>query len=141
MPIIGMNFKFLEAQRKDTQVKGEIKINSFPKITNVKEAKVSNMKSNAVALEFEFSTDYEPDVGKIKLMGELLYQTDKQKEILDKWKKEKKISEDLGVEVLNHLFRRCLLKSAHLSEEVMLPPPLQMPRIKPKEKQEHSYIG
>jgi hypothetical protein len=46
----------------------------------------------------------------------------------------------MNVEVLNHLFRQCLLKISNLADDLQLPPPIQLPRVKPKGEQEN-YIG
>ncbi len=54
--------------------------------------------------------------------------------VLSSWKKDKKLPENVSVEVLNHLFRRCLLKIAGIAEELQLPPPIQLPMVRPAEK-------
>ncbi len=131
MPVVGLNFTRIEANRNPIEnLKGEINVNSTPKITEVKEAALQNVGQKALSLEFEFLTTYEPKIGSIKLEGGMLFVTDKHKEVLEKWGKDKALPDDASVEVLNHLFRRCLLKMANLAEDLQLPPPLQMPRVK-----------
>ena len=141
MPVIGLKFDSIDAKRKKSEFQGELKINTTPKITSVKETEVGAIKTKALALGFSFATQYNPDVADIQVTGEMLYINDKQKEdILKSWKKDKKLPEAVGIEVLNHLFRHCLLKVATISEDLQLPPPLNFPIVKPKS-ESASYIG
>lgn len=140
MPIIGLTFKSMEAKRDKGKVKGEIKVNSVPKITDVREVKVSNLGKKALALDFEFVTKYKPKIGEARIDGEIVYMAKKNKDILKKWKKKKKLPENISIEVLNHIFRRCLVKVANLTDDLQLPPPLQMPRVKPSG-QSADYVG
>jgi hypothetical protein len=50
------------------------------------------------------------------------------------------LPESVNIEVLNHLFRQCLLKAANMADDLQLPPPLAMPRVAPKQK-ETGYVG
>ncbi len=87
-----------------------------------------------------FTCSYEPKFGKIWLSGVLFSMSKEPKELSKQWKKEKKLPEPVSMEILNHLFRRCLIKTAQISEDLQLPPPIQMPRVVPK-KAEASYVG
>jgi len=106
----------------------------------VKEANVPTLKKKALSLDFDFVTKYSPDMGEVKISGDIMYLTDKNAQILKQWKKEKKLPEDVSIEILNHLFRRCLIKITYIAEDLQLPPPIAMPRVKPKT-EEASYIG
>jgi hypothetical protein len=140
MPIIGFKFESMEAKREKTVFGGEVKINSTPKILSVKEIAVPNINKKALELGFEFSTQYDPGIGSARIKGEVLYLSDKNAQILKKWKSKKTLPDDVNIEVLNHLFRQCLLKIANLADDLQLPPPIQMPRVKPKSDHEN-YIG
>lgn len=132
MPVIGLSFTSMEAKRGKGTVKEEIKINSTPKITEVKEVKIPTLDKKALSLAFEFTTKYDPDIGEIKIGGDLVYVADKSAAVLKQWKEKKSLPENVSVEVLNHLFRRCLLKISNMAEDLQLPPPIQMPRVKPQ---------
>lgn len=140
MPVIGLTFNLMEAKRGGAPA-GEIKVNSTPRIVTMKEVNVATLKKKALSLGFEFVTSYNPDIGQIKIGGELLYLADKNAAILKQWKKKKRLPEKVSVEVLNHLFRRCLLKIANIAEDLQLPPPLQMPRVRPAGQQSTDYVG
>ena len=130
MPIIGMMLKEMHAKRNETSAQ-EIKINSTPKIVEVKETTVQSLDKKVLSMDFDFTTTY-TGVGEIKLGGNLLYLAEDNKPVLDQWKKDKSLPDDVSVSVLNHLFRRCLLKIANIAEDLQLPAPLQFPLVKPK---------
>ena len=132
MPIIGMNFKSMEAKR-EKGAGGEIKVNSTPKVTDMKEVNIPSLNKKALSMSFEFITKYDPEIAEIKIGGEIMYLAEKNEPILNQWKKKKSLPEEVSVEVLNHLFRRCLLKIAYMADDLQLPPPVQIPRVKPSE--------
>lgn len=132
MPVIGFAFNKFEGTREKAQPSGDIKVNSTPKILSVKEVAASNLKDKPLALDWEFNTGYEPNIGSMQITGSILYIAKDNKPILDKWKKDKTLPEDVSVEILNQLFRRCLLKSANMAEDLQLPPPLNFPVVKKK---------
>ena len=140
MPIIGLGFKSMEAKRETGTPKGEIKVNSTPKINQIKEVTIPTLKKKALALTFEFVTKYDPAIAEIKIGGELIFLADNNTKILGQWKKKKSLPESVSVEVLNHLFRRCLLKISNMADDLQLPPPIQLPRVKAKA-ENASYVG
>ncbi len=134
MPIIGVGFSSFEARKEGGSAKDEVKVNSAPRIIDVKEVAVPNLARKALSIEFEFLTRYDPDFASITIKGSIMYMADKNKPIVDEWKKDKRLPEEMSLEVLNYLFRRCLLKASLLAEDLQLPPPMPMPRITPKKK-------
>ncbi|MBU0530812.1 MAG: hypothetical protein KKC05_04015 [Nanoarchaeota archaeon] len=140
MPIVGLAFTSFVANKKAVRVKGEIKVNSTPKIVSIKEVTVPTMQKKGLAVSFEFVSTYAPDLAEIKISGEILYLAKSNAAILKGWKKNKKLPEDMTMEILNHLFRRCLLKIAYMADELQLPPPLGMPTLNPKDAKP-GYVG
>ena len=105
MPVIGLSFNSVEAKRSKETVKAEIKVNSTPTVKTVKEMNVPTLGGKkALSFEFEFLTKYDPEVAEIKMGGSIIYLSDKSASILKQWKKDKKIPEDVSIEILNHLF-------------------------------------
>ena len=129
MPIIGMTLKKIEANRKKP-ITGEVKVNSTPEITGAKEVDVATLDKKAVDMSFDLTTKYEPEIAEIRISGSVLFLTDNTKEIMEQWKDKKRLPEKTSIEVLNYLFRHCLLKVANMADELQLPPPLQLPRVK-----------
>ena len=139
MPVVGMKLDKMEGN-KNKEVSGEIKINSTPKIIDVKEMEIPTFGKKVLSLGFEFSTVYEPKIGEISLKGEVLYLADNNQKVLKQWKEKKILPEDMNVEVLNYLFRQCLLKIANIAYDLQLPPPISMPVVRPKQ-EESNYVG
>lgn len=136
MPVIGTSFKSIIGVKKKSVVNESITTNSTPKVLDVKERNLENLGKKALVLSFEFLTNYTPDIGEVKMEGELLYLSDQHEDILKNWKKNKKLSEDVSIEILNSLFRLCLLKSADLANQLQLPIPIRLPIVTKSNKQE-----
>ena len=134
MAVLGIRFRSLEAKREGGKVSPQIKVNSVPKITGVKETNMPMFDKKALSVDFDFVTEYAPNIGTITMSGEVFYVTDKNADVLKKWKSDKELPEDMRIEILNHLFRACLLKIANMADDLQLPPPMAIPRVKPKEK-------
>jgi len=140
MPIIGLNFRSIEANINENKVVENVNVNSSPTIEKIekKEINLPGMK-DVLSVNFKFVTNYEPKIGEIVFKGEVLYHRDDMKDILKKWEKDKKIEDPMALEILNAIFRRCLTKAIDLASELRLPPPIRFPIVKPKEQNE--YIG
>jgi hypothetical protein len=139
--IVGFSIKTISAERKNVP-RGRIDINSTPRIISINDSKMDFIsKQKPLNVEFEFVTKYEPDVGEIKVLGNVFYVGKKMKDVLKTWKKEKILSKDVDIEVKNFLFRKCLTIGMNLSENMQLPPPLIFPRVVPKQKEDLTYIG
>lgn len=143
MPIIGLNINSINAEISDKMPRGNvnININSTPKITGIEKKDVNMIgMDDVISFSFSFETKYEPDIGKIAFTGEVLYQSLDAKNILNKWKKEKKINDELAVEILNSVFRKCLSKGVDIASELRLPPPISFPLVRTKDEAEE-YVG
>ena len=141
--IVGFGFTKLSAE-KGEQPKGKIDINNNVTVKDVKEADISLGKGNQNVLKFmfEFTSKYGPNVGTILFEGELLYLEDskKTKEILSMWKKDKKIPKELMGSLLNAILTKCNVKALILSQEVNLPPPVPLPKVRVEAPENKSYI-
>ena len=87
MTIIGFNFKKLEAEKKE-MVRGKINVSNNVSINQVDEKKLplSSDKQKVLAFTFEFTSKYDPDIGSIKFVGDVLF--------MDEAKKVKEIRDD-----------------------------------------------
>ena len=132
MVVVGFGFNNIEV-KKDTSFKGKVDIKSKVDIADVQASDLFLGKNKQQGLKFMFnhSIMYEPKFGHIKLSGEVLYieEEKKIKEILDKWKKEKKVSGDVMTMLLNNILTKCNIEALLLSREVGLPSPIPLPRF------------
>ena len=141
--IIGFGFTKLHAEKGDV-AKGNIDINNNVSIKDVVEDNFSlgKDKQNVLKFTFEFTSRYEPKVGNVTLEGELLYVEDpkKAKEILNNWKKEKKLDKDIMANLLNTILVKCNVQALILSQQINLPPPIPLPKVQVSA-QQSDYIG
>ena len=139
MTIVGLNFTKIEAEKKEL-VKGKININNNVTISAVEEKKLSlaTEKQKIIAFTFEFISKYDPNVGSIKITGDVLYMeaANKVKEILDGWKKDKKLPKEIMTTILNSVLTKCNIQALILSEQINLPPPIPLPKLQVGQKKE-----
>ena len=144
MPIFGFNYIKIDVEKKKS-VKGNVNIHNNVTIKNVEKSDVdiSNDKQQVARFNFEFTSKYEPEIGKIVLGGNILYldEQKKIKEILDTWKKEKRVEKELMTTILNTILAKCNIQALILSESVNLPPPIPLPKVEVNAKENNSYIG
>ncbi len=135
MPILGINFRSINASSGEKELNENISVNSTPRIDHIEksEKEIAGFK-DVLKVSFTFETKYEPSVGEIIMKGDVFYQTDNPNAVVSKWKKEKKLDDQLALEVLNMLFRKCLTRVIDLSADLRLPPPLQFPVVQPAQK-------
>ncbi len=143
--IVGFGFTKLSAE-KGEPAKGKIDINNNVSIKDVKEDDFSlgrDKKQNVLRFIFEFTSKYEPNVGNILFEGELLYMEDPKgaKEILNDWKKDKKLPKELMGGLLNTILTKCNVQALILSQQVNLPPPIPLPKVQVAEQPDKNYIG
>ena len=139
MTIVGLNFTKIEAEKKEL-VKGKININNNVSINKVEEKKLSlaTEKQKIIAFTFEFISKYDPNVGSIKITGDVLYMesANKVKEILDGWKKDKKLPKEIMTTILNSVLTKCNIQALILSEQINLPPPIPLPKLQVGQKKD-----
>ena len=145
MSIIGFNFDKVSAQRKD-KITNNVNINHTVNITNVKKDEINlEKKQNILKFDFEFKVDYQPDIGNISLEGSVLYLDDPKKlqEIEDSWKKNKKLPTNITTNIINTVLMRSNIKALILSQDVNLPPQIQLPKAAPVKDniKAEEYIG
>ncbi|MBU0615086.1 MAG: hypothetical protein KJ601_03255 [Nanoarchaeota archaeon] len=137
MTIVGFGFNKIEVEKIEG-AKGKINISNNVSIKEVKETTLSVGKDKPPVLKFvfEFLSSYEPKVGKVLLGGDLTYMEEgaKIKEIQEKWKKDKKLPADIMSPILNTILAKANILALILSQEVNLPPPIPLPKLKAQEK-------
>ena len=155
MPIVGCNYRKITLERKEN-VTGNINIKNNIAIKDVeeKEFALGKAKQQGLRFSFEFTTEYEPNIGTINILGEVLFldEPKKIKELAASWKKNKKVEPDVMQQVLNTALSKCNVKALILAEDINLPSPIPLPRVsieKKADKQDksqgnsntQSYIG
>ncbi len=134
MPIVGLNLKSISAKFDEKKIGDSIEISSTPKIENVerRDFKFAGI-SEALIISFSFKTQYQPEVAEIAFTGEIVYQSEDAKKLAKSWKDNKKLDEQVTVEMFNAIFRRCLTKAVQIADDLRLPPPITFPVVAQKQ--------
>lgn len=132
MKIIGFNKTRISAQRKERH-EGQLAIDQKINIKDLSKEKIPINDSEAIKIEFTFTTTYSKDFAKIEFEGNVIILPEgKETEEFTKSWKSKKIPEDLRLPIFNFIMGKCSLKALTLEEELNLPLHIQMPRLKTK---------
>ncbi|MBI4440400.1 hypothetical protein HY638_05495 [Candidatus Woesearchaeota archaeon] len=136
MAVVGFGFNRIEVKKSDIAKTGKINISNNVSLTNIEQQDVTLGKEKQITLKFsfEFTSKYEPDVGSILIAGTSLFLSDskRSKEIIDSWKKDKKVPKDVMTEILNTVLMKCNIQALILSQDVNLPPPIPLPKVRPE---------
>src|SRR3989338_7415310 len=116
MTIVKINLHKLHAERNLENKGGQVNINNNVSIKDVE--------------DLSFSAD-----GKIDVEGQVLYVNDEKviDEIKANWEKEKRLPMNVMEEVVNAALHKGNIQAIKISEEVNLPSPLPLPRMRSAE--------
>ena len=149
MPVVGLTIKNIVAKNSE-EYTGPFGINHKTAIKDVGELDMTAIGKKGLRMGFEFATIYNTEkktkFAEIVMEGDVLFLADNPAEILMEWKKSKKLPEDVNLQAINAVIRRCVTKTIMLSEDVNLPPPIPIPFAKkgeaaPEGTDKSRYIG
>ncbi len=108
--------------RRFSKVNAPINISNNSTLTGVRAT------GNKLSVSFVFSSNYEPNVGLIRIEGELEFEESREniKRAVDEWEKseQKNLPEELAEKVHNSIISNCMVEATLLSREVQLPTPI-----------------
>ena len=138
MKLLGFNFTKILVEKHKDRVE-DLKIGTRIDISDIKEAKSTMLKTKdeVLAIKFAYGLDYEPEMAKLDLEGNLIIslESKKARETLKEWKN-KKMPEDSKIPLFNVILRKSSLKALQLEEEMNLPIHMQLPSLKIEDKKE-----
>jgi hypothetical protein len=137
MTVVGFNFTKILVEKKN-QSKGKINIGNNVAILGIEESTFSfgEEEQDTLKIMFQFTSRYEPEVGSIDLIGDLVYIDSKPriKEVLANWKEKKKVDQEVMTEILTVILNRCNIQALILARDINLPSPIPLPKVKVENK-------
>ncbi|MFH1396728.1 MAG: hypothetical protein ABIG93_04985 [archaeon] len=132
MTIVKINLYKVSAERNLDARGGQIKINNNVGIKNVEDLNFNIPGKAGLKFTFTFNCKYEPGLGSINVEGQVFYADDEKKikEIKEKWDKDKKVSVTIMEQIVNASLHKGNIQAIKISEEVGLPTPLPLPKVK-----------
>jgi hypothetical protein len=135
MVITAFHFTKLSAEKTKNAPK-KVSVSNKVILTDVKEAKlaIGSSKQKAIEFSFDYVVEYAPEAGNVLIQGALLYVAAeaKVKETMEKWKKEKKLPDDVLLEVYNPILEKCSVETLLLARDVLLAPHITLPKMSAK---------
>ena len=134
MGIVKINLYKVVAERKLDAKGGQIKINNNVSIKNLEGLELNVPGSAGVKFTFSFNCKYEPGLGTIDVEGQVFYtETEaKIKELQAQWDKDKKVPVEIMEKVVNAALHKGNIQAIKISEEISLPSPLPLPKVRSK---------
>jgi len=134
---IDLRFRSLEVKRLAENAAGPVNVHNNSTIKTVSKVE------GKLSIEFSFACSYEPNIGAIKIEGEV-YVHDSAENIdraVKEWGKEnpggnRNLPADIAEKVHNAIISSCVVESVVLSKEVGLPAPIPTPTISLAKKDE-----
>lgn len=126
MQLIGFNLKKIHAERSPEFKRGAVNTNI--EFTDIVKEKIELINNEALRISFLFDVVYteaqnkELKLGQIVFEGDILFSADKEesKNILKSWK-DKKIPDEIRLQMINLVLKRCSTKAFNLEEDLNLP--------------------
>jgi len=132
MTIVKINLHKVHAERNLNAKGGQIRINNNVALKDLEDLNFTADGKKGLKFTFGFTCDYEPNLGKIEVEGQVLY-VDTEKaidQIKKSWDKDKKVPMDIMEQIVNAALHKGNIQAIKISEEVSLPSPLPLPKVK-----------
>lgn len=129
MAVVGFSFSKVLVERKKAPNASGVKVKADIKVVGVDKESIGQ-DNNVARFEFEFTLDYE-ESGNVLFLGDILFMDEPKKitQMLEMWKKQKAVPKEVLKQLLNAALYRCNIKALELSQEVGLPPHLNLPHF------------
>lgn len=138
MKILGFNFTKIQVEKFKDRVEN-LKIGTRIDVSNILSTKADMLKTREeiLAVKFTFGLDYEPELAKIDLEGNIVLSLEPKmaKEVLKEWKG-KQMPSEFRQTLFNIIMRKAGLRAIQLEEEMNLPIHFQLPTLKIQEKKD-----
>ncbi|MFH0861581.1 MAG: hypothetical protein V1875_00990 [Candidatus Altiarchaeota archaeon] len=133
-----ITFKNLDARRIG-MVRSQVNINNNSTIV------AASKEGDKLSIGFVFSSTYEPNIGIIRIEGDLTVDESPEniEKALGEWEKsgKTKLPKEMAESIHNTILTNCIVEASFLARDVKLPSPIPMPQVSLNEKEsDTSYI-
>ncbi len=131
MTIVKINLHKVHAERNLDSRGGQIRINNNVSLKDIEDLNFGMEGKRGLKFTFLFTCNYEPDLGKIDVEGQVLY-VDEEKKIVDikeGWEKKKRVPMEVMQQIINASLHKGNVEAIKISDDVSLPSPLPMPKV------------
>jgi hypothetical protein len=124
LEVMGLSFKMAEVRRNNDHVPTAVEV-------NVNIDKVTQRTPEGVLLEWNYTVDYKPDVGSVKVSGEAFCRDtpDNIKRMLAEYKKAKILPMEFGATAINMINANAGMNSIFLIRPFNMLPPFMPPLL------------
>ena len=134
MTIVGFSFLQFNCERKKgVSTSGKLDVRHFMGVESVDktEFKVASQAVDALTIQFKFGVLYGKDLGKVEILGEIIYTDTPQiiEESLKGYKADKKLASMVQKEIFRFAYSKSIVKVLELSTDLNLPAPIPLPKI------------
>jgi hypothetical protein len=142
MTIVKISLHKVSAERKLEAKGGQVRINNNVSIVNVEDIQFNIPGKAGLKFTFTFNCKYEPALGSIDVEGQVFYTESDTKvtEIKESWEKNKRLPMDVMEQIVNASLHKGNIQAIKISEDIGLPSPLPLPKVKPQEKEAPSVV-
>ena len=133
MTIVKINLHKVSASRNLDSKAGQVQINNNVSLKDVESMGFNVDGRKGLRFSFAFNCNYEPNLGKIEVEGQVLYVDDDARieAIQQSWNKDKRVPMDVMEQIVNAALHKGNIQAIKISEDVNLPSPLPLPKVKP----------
>lgn len=131
MPVIKINLHKIKAERNLGAKGGQINLRNNVALKGVEELDFNQEGKKGLKFNFEFDCNYEPDLGRIEVGGQVFYVEEAKliEEIKESWDKDKRVPTTVMEEVINAALHKGNIQAIKTAEDVNLPSPLPLPKV------------
>lgn len=127
MAILNYKVKKITAEKTKADAKS-IELSSSSVIVSAKLAKDKRI-GDYLHVNFRYTAEYSPEVGKIEIEGSLWFQHPKLKTVVSEVKGKVDLQKDAMGEISNGIIQDSILEATDIARKLQLPPPLQLPTV------------
>ncbi len=141
--LLGINIDKVRAERF-TEKPQDVTVKNSVRIVDVQESKFQFSKDKiALKFSFVFTVNYEPKLAVIELNGTVSYLAEEGSDIIKEFRKAKRVKSDkVSAQIMNAILNKCNIKALTLAQDINLPSPIDLPKVKMKSATTAaSYIG